>query len=142
MIVGTIEYLSPEQARGAVLDSRSDIFSFGIVLYEVLSGRRPFTGSTDLHVVEAVLHETPPPLSDEIPLELRSVVEKALEKDPSDRYQSMRDFVVDLRRLTRHTGVAATVGKPAPRPSRLGLRAGVAPAARRVCAHLPGLCLP
>jgi eukaryotic-like serine/threonine-protein kinase len=126
MIVGTIEYLSPEQARGAVLDSRSDIFSFGIVLYELLSGRRPFTGSTDLHVVEAVLHETPPPLGDEIPFELRGVVEKALEKDPSDRYQSMRDFVVDLRRLTRHTDVAATVGKPAPRPGRLGLLAGVA----------------
>ena len=71
-------------------------------------------------MVEAVLHETPAPLGDEIPFELRGVVEKALEKDPSDRYQSMRDFVVDLRRLTRHTDVAVDSGK-----------AGAAPAATR-----------
>ena len=133
--LGTIEYLSPEQARGAVLDSRSDIFSFGIVLYELLSGRRPFTGSTDLHVVEAVLHETPAPLGDEIPFELRGVVEKALEKDPSDRYQSMRDFVVDLRRLTRHTDVARRQRQSLRRArGDVGLLAGVAAVAVAVIA--------
>jgi serine/threonine protein kinase/Tfp pilus assembly protein PilF len=126
MILGTIDYLSPEQARAAPLDTRSDIFSFGIALYEALSGRRPFTGATDLHVVEAVLHETPRPLDDEIPFELRGVVEKALEKDPADRYQSMRDFVVDLRRLARYTDAASTLRKPASRPNRLGLLAGAA----------------
>src|SRR5262245_48119667 len=108
VIIGTIGYLSPEQARGAALDTRSDIFSFGIVLYEALSGRRPFGGATDLHVVEAVLNDAPAPLSDELPLELRAIVDKALEKDPADRYQSMRDFVVDLRRVGRSTGVAST----------------------------------
>lgn len=119
VIIGTIGYLSPEQARGAVLDARSDIFSFGIVLYEALSGRRPFGGATDLHVVEAVLNETPAPLGDEVPPELRAIVEKALEKDPADRYQSMRDFVVDLRRVGRNTGVASTTAaRPAPRPRR------------------------
>lgn len=119
VIIGTIGYLSPEQARGAALDTRSDIFSFGIVLYEALSGRRPFGGATDLHVVEAVLNDTPPPLGDEVPPELRAIVEKALEKDPADRYQSMRDFVVDLRRVGRNTGVASTTSvRPAPRPRR------------------------
>jgi len=126
-ILGTIGYLSPEQARGAALDARSDIFSFGIVLYEALSGRRPFGGATDLHVVEAVLNDAPAPLSEEIPPELRGVVEKALEKDPADRYQSMRDFVVDLRRVGRNTGTASTTAlRAAPRPRRGWLLAGVA----------------
>ena len=130
VILGTIGYLSPEQARGAALDARSDIFSFGIVLYEALSGRRPFGGATDLHVVEAVLNDAPAPLSEEIPPELRGVVEKALEKDPADRYQSMRDFVVDLRRVGRNTGMASTTAlRVAPRPRRGWLLAGVAAAA-------------
>ena len=114
IILGTIDYLSPEQARGGALDVRSDVFSFGIVLYEMLSGRRPFTGQTDLHVIDAVLRDTPPPLGDDVPLELRGVVEKALEKDPADRYQSMRDLVVDLRRLARHSTVASTQARPRP----------------------------
>jgi eukaryotic-like serine/threonine-protein kinase len=122
VIVGTIEYLSPEQARGAAVDPRSDIFSFGIVLYEVLSGRRPFSGATDLHVIDAVLNAPPPPLGDDIPPELRGVVEKALEKDPADRYQSVRDLVVDLRRLARHTGASTAAVRPSPRrSSRLAL---------------------
>jgi serine/threonine-protein kinase len=126
MILGTIDYLSPEQARGALLDVRSDVFSFGIVLYEALSGKRPFGGATDLHVVEAVLHEAPAPLGEEVPPELRGVVEKALEKDPADRYQSMREVVVDLRRLVRHTGAASsTAARPQRRPRRLPVAAGV-----------------
>jgi serine/threonine-protein kinase len=103
VVLGTIDYMSPEQARGMTLDSRSDIFSFGVVLYELLAARRPFTGETDLHVIEAVLHETPAPLGPDLPQPLRGIVEKALEKEPADRYQTMRDLVVDLRRLTRHT---------------------------------------
>ncbi len=136
-ILGTIGYLSPEQARGAALDARSDIFSFGIVLYEALSGRRPFGGATDLHVVEAVLNDAPAPLADDVPPELRAIVEKALEKGPADRYQSMRDFVVDLRRVGRTTGVASTtVARPAPR-QRMGWRvAGVAAVALLATAGL------
>ena len=127
VILGTIGYLSPEQARGAALDARSDVFSFGIVLYEALSGKRPFGGATDLHVVEAVLNDTPPPLSDEVPFELRAIIEKALEKDPADRYRSMRDFVVDLRRVGRNTGVASsTAARQAPRSRRAWLLAGLA----------------
>jgi serine/threonine protein kinase/Tol biopolymer transport system component len=101
LLMGTIPYMSPEQASGRTVDSRSDIFSFGIVLYETLGGRRPFTGATDLEVLQKVIHATPPPLPETVPSGLRSVVEKALENDPEDRYQSMRELAVDLRRMVR-----------------------------------------
>src|SRR5690242_13946087 len=77
VVVGTIPYMSPEQASGQKLDARSDIFSFGSVLYELLAGSRPFTGATSLETLQKVIHETPRPLGDEIPLPLRMVVEKA-----------------------------------------------------------------
>jgi Tol biopolymer transport system component len=101
IILGTIAYMSPEQASGRPTDSRSDIFSFGVVLYELLSGQRPFRGKSDLEVLQTIIHGDAAPLSDDVPLRLRMVVEKAIEKDPADRYQGMRDLVVDLRRLTR-----------------------------------------
>jgi eukaryotic-like serine/threonine-protein kinase len=103
VVVGTLDYMSPEQLSGGQIDRRSDVFSFGVVLYQALSGRRPFAGKTNLHVVEGILHQTPAPLSQDIPAPLREIVAKTLEKDPADRYQSMRDLVVDLRRLVRHT---------------------------------------
>ncbi len=111
VVVGTIAYMSPEQASGRPLDARSDVFSFGVVLYELLSGHRPFVGKTDLEVLQTIIHGAPAPLPEEIPLALRMAVEKALEKDPAERYQSMRDLVVDLKRLARHTepASAATV---------------------------------
>jgi serine/threonine-protein kinase len=93
--------MSPEQASGHTLDSRSDIFSFGVVLYEMLAGRRPFERSSNLKVLQKVIHEEPPPLGDDVPLSLRLLVEKALDKDPAERYQSMRDLVIDLRRQSR-----------------------------------------
>jgi eukaryotic-like serine/threonine-protein kinase len=106
-IVGTTAYMSPEQAVGRPVDARSDIFSFGGVLYEVLAGRRPFTGASEVDVLHAVVHATADPLPDDVPIPLRMVVEKALEKDPADRFQSMRDMVVDLRRLVRQSTEAA-----------------------------------
>ena len=99
-IVGTLAYMSPEQASGQALDARSDIFSFGIVLYELLAGRRPFHGPTKVEVLKALLHSDVEPLKD-VPPALQMLVEKALEKDPAERYQSMRDLVVDLRRIGR-----------------------------------------
>jgi serine/threonine protein kinase len=98
-IVGTVVYMSPEQASGRTLDARSDIFSFGIVLYEALARRRPFEGVSELDVLQAIVHNAAPALHPEVPAALRGVVEKALEKDPAERYQTMRDQVVDLRRL-------------------------------------------
>src|SRR6202521_3453731 len=101
VLLGTIAYMSPEQASGKPLDARSDIFSFGIVLYEILGGKRPFTGATDLELLKTIIHGAPEPLGGEVPLALRNVVEKALEKDAADRYQTMREVVVDLRRSLR-----------------------------------------
>jgi Tol biopolymer transport system component len=102
MLMGTIPYMSPEQASGGTIDSRSDIFSFGVVLYETLSGERPFTGKTEREVLQNIMHGTPRPLPEGVPAALRSVVEKALETEPADRYQSMQELVVDLRRVVRH----------------------------------------
>ena len=114
-IVGTVAYMSPEQASGQTLDWRSDIFSFGVVLYELLAGHRPFRGASDFEILQNVVHRAPEPLQDTIPVPLRNIVEKTLEKDPADRYQSMRDLVVDLRRAGRHSGetrpVAARVSR-------------------------------
>jgi serine/threonine protein kinase/Tol biopolymer transport system component len=104
MVIGTIAYMSPEQASGKPLDARSDIFSIGVLLYELLAGRKPFTGASDLELLQTIVNGTPPPLEGDTPLALRAVVEKALEKDPADRYQSMREMVVDLRRVARRTG--------------------------------------
>ncbi len=102
-IVGTIAYMSPEQASGRPADPRGDIFSFGIVLYELLAGRRPFEGPTNLDILQAIVRGAAPPLGADIPYALRMVVEKALEKSPADRYQSARELVVDLRRLSRQS---------------------------------------
>jgi len=113
MIVGTIAYMSPEQALGGTVDARSDIFSFGIVLYELLAGRRPFEGATDLERVQSIIHGAAPPLAEDLPPALRSLVAKALEKDPADRYQSMREMVIDLRRLVLQRVETSTTPHPA-----------------------------
>ena len=113
--LGTLAYMSPEQASGLPLDVRSDIFSFGVVLYEMIAGRRPFTGRNDLELLQTIIHGSPTPLSEDVPAMLRMIVEKTLENDPGERYQSMREVLVDLRRFTKAgvTAPAATV-RPAP----------------------------
>jgi len=125
-VVGTIAYMSPEQAAGLTLDSRSDIFSFGVVLYELLAGHRPFRGTSDLDVLQNVRHRAAEPLDDRIPTPLRTLVEKALEKNPADRYQSMRDLVVDLRRVVRQLPVPARRFNPRWLPWAIAGALGVA----------------
>ena len=117
VIVGTIAYMSPEQASGQALDARTDIFSFGVVLYELLAGRRPFGGRTDLELLQTIIHGAPDPLPVELPQALRGVVEKALEKDPDERYQSMRELVVDLRRAVRQSAASTPQAPVAGRPA-------------------------
>jgi TolB-like protein len=99
------------------LDARSDIFSFGIVLYEMLSGRKPFAAENDVDLLHAIAHDPPPPLDVGIPADLRACVEKMLAKDPADRYPSMRDAVVDLRGLIRTVGDTRPSVVPAAAPS-------------------------
>jgi Tol biopolymer transport system component/predicted Ser/Thr protein kinase len=104
IIIGTVAYMSPEQAAGRTVDARSDVFAFGSVLYELLAGRRPFEGDSDMALLHAIQYSPLRPLAEirpGIPGELRNVVEKALEKDAGDRYQSMREMVVDLKRIQR-----------------------------------------
>ena len=119
VVVGTIPYMSPEQAAGRPLDARSDIFSFGVVLYELLAGRRPFAGDSELAMLQTLATATPPPLEARLPAALRNAVEKMLEKDSADRYQTMRDVVVDLRRLARQSGESVTPPAVRPRSWRL-----------------------
>ena len=127
VVVGTIPYMSPEQASGEPIDDRSDVFSFGVVLYEMLAGHRAFEGRTSLEVLQKVIHASPAPLPEEVPISLRLVVDKALEKDPAERYQSMREVAVDLKRLTRHSQEQAPAHSI--RPRRLAGMAWVAAAA-------------
>jgi Flp pilus assembly protein TadD len=104
--------MSPEQASGKPLDARSDIFSFGVVLYEALCGRRPFAGVSDRETLQKVMHEIPPAPPQDLPGGVRALLEKALEKDPAERYQSMSDLVIDMRRVARAEQT------PAPGPRR------------------------
>ncbi len=116
VVVGTIAYMSPEQAQGKTIDARSDIFSFGVVLYELLAAQRPFDGRNDLETLQKVIHEVQPPLGKHVPAALRVLVEKALKKDPEERYQSMREMVVDLRALARASDVQAVSAPEQPTP--------------------------
>ena len=105
VVVGTAAYMSPEQATGAKVDHRSDVFSFGVVVYEMLTGRPPFRGKTGVDTMHAILHDPPPPLpplgAADASHEITRVLEKSLAKEPSERYQGMRDVVVDLRGARR-----------------------------------------
>jgi serine/threonine protein kinase/Tol biopolymer transport system component len=125
-VLGTVGYMSPEQAMGRPLDARSDIFSFGLVLYELLAGRKPFAGKTDFEVLQGITSRSADPLPAEIPAALQLLVAKAIEKDPADRYQSMRDVVIDLRRIARQSGESGTASIASHKPARSRPRTGLA----------------
>lgn len=118
---GTVSYLSPEQAVGKSIDSRTDLFSVGIVLFEMITGRVPFEGRTATETVDRIVHDEAPPIASlrsDVPGELARIVSRCLEKDPERRYQSALELAVDLKNLKRAVGweeKAATPKRRAPR---------------------------
>ena len=126
-VLGTVAYMSPEQARGETVDHRSDLFSFGVILYEMAGGQRPFQGDTEIESLHATLKSEAQPLSDvagDIPAEAERVVRKALEKERERRYQDAADLATDLRNLERDldSGTASIVSGQAPVQTASGTR--------------------
>ncbi len=123
MVLGTATYMSPEQARGLRVDARTDIFSLGIVLYEMLTGKPPFEGPTPADVISHVLNREARPLTSFInglPMELQRIVSKALRKDREERYQTVKDLQLDLKSLKRELESTATLSYPIPTANNSG----------------------
>ena len=99
VIMGTVNYMSPEQAKGETVDERTDIFSLGVVLYEMISGKRPFAGDSMAQAFANLINNEPEPLAADVPAVLRSIVAKTLRKDREDRYQTMGRVLADLKQL-------------------------------------------
>ena len=123
-VFGTVAYMSPEQARGDKIDARSDVFSLGIVLYEMLAGVRPFRGASTVDMISAILRDQPSPVTEirpDLPAHMSRVLRRCLEKNPRDRYQTSRDVFNELRDLAAET--SAVSPKPVTvRPARVHAR--------------------
>ncbi len=119
-VLGTVAYMSPEQARGQTVDHRTDLFSFGIVFYEMLTGETPFQGSSAVETMSAIINQPAPPVSRSVkgPLAeaLSRIVERCLEKDPEDRYQTAKDLLSEVRRVKRDSEIGARVAHVAATP--------------------------
>ena len=121
-VFGTVAYMSPEQARGARVDSRSDVFSLGVVLYQMATGERPFRGTTAVDLISSILRDTPAAVTNlraDLPPHLSRVLRRCLEKEPRDRYQTSRDVYNELRDLREETSASSSSPRlqSAPAPS-------------------------
>ncbi|HJW14348.1 MAG TPA: serine/threonine-protein kinase, partial [Thermoanaerobaculia bacterium] len=123
-VFGTVAYMSPEQARGGKIDARSDVFSLGIVLFEMLTGDRPFKGASSLDILSSIVRDSPPPVTElraDLPPHVGRILRRCLAKDPHDRYQTSRDVLNELRDLQAETSAPAPATVPA-RPAPVGER--------------------
>src|SRR5271169_4985341 len=130
---GTIGYMSPEQTVGKFVDQRTDIWSLGIVLVEMVTGKNPFSRETPATTIYAILNDPPLPM-DEIPLDLLRVIYRALSKEPATRYQSCREMVADLKEVRSHLDPTETAAQAGSRPSfqtGKGLSSGLASELRK-----------
>jgi hypothetical protein len=125
-LMGTVNYMSPEQVRAQTVDERTDIWSTGVMLYEMVTGSMPFKGATSSHTIVQILEKDPVPLRQQVkvPLELDRIVLKAMAKSPEDRYQTAKDMLIDLRNLKRQLDVEAEIERTS---SPTMPRAGVHP---------------
>jgi eukaryotic-like serine/threonine-protein kinase len=115
IVMGTVNYMSPEQSRGQAVDARTDIWSLGVLLYEMLAGSTPFKGETRSHVIVSILEKEPLPLADysaEVPAELERIAGKALNKNRDERYQTAQELHLDLQNLKQDREVEARLGRP------------------------------
>ena len=136
-LLGTVAYMSPEQAEGREVDHRSDIFSLGVLLYELATGRRPFKGDSSLSLLSSILKDTPPPLTDlkpAFPPELARIVRRCLAKDPSRRYQSAIDLRNELDELKQELASGGFAQSPMVEPGRQRRRRSIVPIAGGVAA--------
>ena len=118
VVVGTVSYMSPEQALGHSIDHRSDIFSLGVVIYEMLAGLLPFAGDSSTEVIDQIVHQQPPALARfnySVPQEMERIVRKTLEKDARYRYQTTRELYIDLRNLNRDLEIAGVIKRESQR---------------------------
>ena len=147
VVMGTSQYMSPEQARGKPVDARSDIWSLGIVIYELVAGRTPFEGETSTDVIVGITQKQPPPLAryaPDVPAELDWIVMKALRKDRDERYQTAKELLTDLRRLKQRLEFETELERSVPSgfaPSRISEGAALPtvperPARTRTVSHV------
>src|SRR4030095_3579139 len=126
-VIGTATYMSPEQAKGTNVDARTDLWSVGAVLYEMITGHLPFAGETSTETISLILQKAPatvPRYASEVPAELERIVTKALTKDREGRYQTAKDLLIDLRNLKRKLDVDAEIDRTVPPEFRAGLMTG------------------
>ncbi|HET9786738.1 MAG TPA: serine/threonine-protein kinase, partial [Pyrinomonadaceae bacterium] len=125
VVMGTVAYMSPEQARGETVDERTDIWSLGVVLYEMIAGCSPFVAGTSNEIISAILSkQTAPPLAryaDSVPERMEEIVEKALTKNKDERYQTSKDLLIDLKRLQQTLQLKAASERSAA-PDRSGIQ--------------------